>query len=83
MKMAIDFLTISLDASNLELVRDVEISLLLVCLVLMLEMVNVLMKFFQLHAIFVYDFVATMKICQNDLHIIYVDFVMAFTNDLF
>jgi hypothetical protein len=83
MKMAIDFLTISLDASNLELVCDVEISLLLVCLVPMLEMVNVLMKNFQLHAIFVCDFVATTKICQNDLHIIYVDLVMTFINDVF
>ncbi len=81
--MAIDFLPICLDAFNLELVRDVKISLLLVCLVPMLETVNVLMKNFQLHATFVCDFVATTKICQNDLHIIYVDLVMAFTNDLF
>jgi hypothetical protein len=74
MKMVIDFIPISLDASNLQLVRDVKILLLLVCLVPMLETVNVLMKI---------EFMATTNICQNDLHIIYANLVMAFTNYLF
>jgi hypothetical protein len=48
MKMALDFPTIALAASNLELNCDVEILLSLVCFVPMLEIVKVLMKFAQL-----------------------------------
>jgi predicted glycosyltransferase involved in capsule biosynthesis len=49
MKMALDFPTIALATSNLELFCDVEILLSLVCFVPMLEIVNVLVKFAQLH----------------------------------
>ncbi len=55
MKMALDSPTIAFGASNFELLCDVEILLSLVCLVPMLEIVNVLMKFTQLRDIFVCD----------------------------
>jgi hypothetical protein len=55
MKMALDSPTITLVASNLELICDVEILLSLVCLVIILEIVNVLVEFAQLHDIFVCD----------------------------
>lgn len=45
MKTALDSPTIALVASNLELLCDVEILLSLVCLVPMLEVVNLLVKF--------------------------------------
>ncbi len=45
MKMALDSPTIALATSNLELFCDVEILLSLVCLVPMLEVVNLLVKF--------------------------------------
>jgi len=32
---------------------------------------------------FVFDFVATMKICQVDTHTLYVDLVLAFNDDFF
>jgi hypothetical protein len=82
MKMALDTLTITLVASNLELLYDVEILLSLVCLVPMLEFFNALVKFAQLCDIFVCDFVATMKICQDDLNKLYVDHVLIFISDL-
>lgn len=53
MKMALDSPTIALATSNLELICDMESLLSLVCLVPMLEIVNVLVKFAQLHDIFV------------------------------
>jgi len=50
--MALDSPTITLGASNLELLCDVKILSFLVCFVPMLEIVNVLVKFAQLHDIF-------------------------------
>jgi hypothetical protein len=82
MKMALDSLTIALATSNLELLYDVEILLSLVCLVPMLEILNALVTFAQLCDIFVCDFVATMKICQDDLNKLYVDPVLAFIGNL-
>ncbi len=82
MKMALDSLTIALTISNLELFYDVEILLSLVCLVPMLEIFYALVKFAQLCDIFVCDFVATMKICQNDLNKLYIDHFLAFIGDL-
>ncbi len=55
----------------------------LVCFVPMLESMNALMKFAQLRDGFICDFVAMVKICQNNLHRLYVDHVVPFTNELF
>jgi hypothetical protein len=32
---------------------------------------------------FVFDFVTTMKICQVDIHTLYVDLVLTFNDDIF
>jgi hypothetical protein len=55
MKMALDSPTITLATSNLKLFCGVEILLSLVCLVPMLEIVNILVKFSLLRDIFVCD----------------------------
>jgi len=40
----------------------------------MLETLNSLVKFAHLHNVFICDFVTTMKLCQDDLHKLYVAF---------
>jgi hypothetical protein len=81
MKMVMDSPNVPLVASNFDLVCDVKILLFLMCL--KLESINSLVKFAQLHNVFVCDFVVVMKICQDDFHKLYVDLVMAFNGDLF
>ncbi len=83
MKMVMDSPNVPLVASNFELVCDVKIMLFLMCLMLMLEIINFLVKFAQLHNVFVCDFVVVMKICQDDFYKLYVDLVIAFNGDLF
>ncbi len=86
MKMALDSPTNTLVGSNLKLFCDVEIMLSLVCLVClvpMLKIVDALVKFAQLHDIFVCDFMVVMKICQDDMNKLHVDHVLAFIDDLF
>jgi hypothetical protein len=82
MKMVMDSPNVPLVALNLELFCDVKI-MFLMCLMLMLEIVNSLVKFAQLHNVFVCDFVVVMKICQDDFHKLHVDLVVAFNGDLF
>lgn len=55
--LAIGSSTISLVASNLDLLHDVEIMLFLVCLIPMLKKVNALVNFAQLCDVFVCDVV--------------------------
>jgi hypothetical protein len=69
MKMALDAPTMGYD-----LLCDVEILLSLVCFIPMLEIVNSLVKFAQLHNVFVCDFVAVMKICQVNFQKLYIYF---------
>jgi hypothetical protein len=83
MKMVVHSPTIMLVASNLDLFCDVEILQSLVCFVPMLESMNALMKFAQLCDVFICDFVAMVKICENNLNRLYVDHVVPFTNELF
>jgi hypothetical protein len=57
-----------------DLLCDVEILLSLVCFIPMLEIVNSLVKFAQLHNVFVCEFVVAMKICQINFQKLYIYF---------
>jgi hypothetical protein len=70
MKMVVDSPYFPLAISNLELFCDVKIMLSMVCLTLMLTTINSLVKFAQLHNIFVCDFVAKMKISKMLLQVV-------------
>jgi hypothetical protein len=49
----------------------------------MLETPNSLVKFAQLHNVFICDLVTTMKLCQVDLHKLYVSLIVALNDDVF
>ncbi len=75
---------VPLVTSNLDVVCDAELILSLVCFIPTLEITNSLVKFAQFHNVFVYDLVVVLKICQADLHKLYVDLVhVAFNDDVF
>ncbi len=66
------------------MVCDAKFILSLVCFTPMLEITNSLMKLAQFHNVFVYDLMVVMKICQADIHKLYVDLVhVAFNDDVF
>ncbi len=69
MKMALDAPTMAYDPLG-----DVEKFLSLVCFIPMLEIVISLVKFAQLHNVFVCDFVAAMKKFQANLQKLYIYF---------
>jgi len=48
-----------------------------------LETPNSLGKFAQLYNVFIYDLVTTMKLCQVDLHKLYVGLIVASNDDFF
>jgi len=58
-------------------------SLSLVCFIPMSETVNSLWSLPSFVMSFVFDFVATIKICEVDIHTLYVDLVFAFNDDIF
>jgi uncharacterized membrane protein len=58
---------------NLDLLCDLHMLLGLSCLLPLLEVVNALIKFAQGRDVFIYDFVATIKICQIYLYMMYLD----------
>jgi hypothetical protein len=58
---------------NLDMLCDISTLLALPCLMPLLDCVNSLMKFAQSSDLFISDFVATVKICQADLFMMYVD----------
>ncbi len=49
----------------------------------MLETLNSLVKFVQLHNVFICDLVTIMKLCRVDLHKLYVGLIVAFNDDVF
>jgi hypothetical protein len=49
----------------------------------MLETPYSLVKFAQMHNVFICDLVTTVKLCQVDLHKIYVGLIVAFNDDVF
>jgi hypothetical protein len=70
-KMSHDNVSVAQVRFNLYLLCDLHILLGSSCLLPLLEAVNALIKFAQGRDIFICDFVATIKICQVDLYMMY------------
>jgi hypothetical protein len=68
MKMALDMDANSQATTNFEHLVDLDMLLSLFCILLFLEFVHNLIKFFQHENIFVCNFVSAMKICQAQLY---------------
>jgi hypothetical protein len=68
---------------NCDFLSDVGTLLALPCVLPMLECVNNLMKFTQSRDVFISDYVATVKICQADLYMMYVESQTSFQNQHF
>ena len=58
---------------NLNLLCDVGTLLALPCILPLLEFVDLLMRFVQSRDVFVFDYVAAVKICQTELYQLYCD----------
>ncbi len=72
MKMALDAPIIPFAKSNLSLLIDLESLLGLNVMMLMLKVIHSLIKFAKLKDVFVYDFIAIVKICEGDVcHMFY------------
>jgi hypothetical protein len=71
MKMSQDNVLIVQARFNLDLFCDLHMLLGLFRLLPLLEAVNVLIKYVQRRDVFIYDFMATIKICQTNLYMIY------------
>jgi hypothetical protein len=69
MKITLNAPTIASTKSNLCLLTDVKMLLRLNAIMPLLEVVHSLIKFSQLHNVFVCDFIATMKICELGMYI--------------
>jgi hypothetical protein len=72
-KMAQDSTTNKFVVVNYELLCDVDAIMGFICVILMLEFVQILSKYAQNRKIFVCDFVNNVKLCQVDLHKKYCD----------
>jgi hypothetical protein len=72
-KMAQDFTTNKFAVVNYELLCDVDTIMGFICVILMLEFVQILNKYAQNRKIFVCNFVNNVKLCQVDLHKKYCD----------
>jgi len=75
--------TITFAKSNLSLMTNVKMLLGLNAIMPLLEEVHSLIKFSQLHDMFVCDFIATMKICEMDVYMMYYDNHNYFQGDMF
>jgi hypothetical protein len=68
LKMHMDSPSLATAKANLNLLYEIELLLGLACILPMLKALNYLIKFLQHTACFVYDMVATIKLCQSDLY---------------
>jgi len=82
-KMVIDNGYVEATKVNLVNLCDVGIILGLPCILPMLELVNVLMKFVEAMDVFVCDYIATIKICQTDMYKMYIDSTTSFQPKFF
>ncbi len=73
MKMSNDNVSAAQARSNLDLICDLHMLLSLSYLLPLLEAMNVLIKFAQGKNVFIYDFVATVKIFQEIFYMMYYD----------
>jgi len=80
--MALDAATTPSTQFNLSLFTDVETLLGLNAMMSLLKAIHSLIKFAQLKDVFVYDFIAIVKICEGDVyHMFYGQF--SFEGDVF
>lgn len=82
-KMSEDASTVPFSKWNLDLLLDVQMFLTLPCITPLLSSINSLIKFSQSRAVFVYDYVQTVKMCQVDLFRDYVDVDTYFHKEVF
>jgi hypothetical protein len=68
---------------NCDLLCDVAMLLVLPCVLPLLECVNELMKFAQSRDVFIFDYIAAVKICQADLYMMYMDSETSFKKQHF
>ncbi len=83
MKMTLGAPTIASAKSNFCLMTSVKMLLGLKAIMPLLEEVHSLIKFSQLHDVFICDFIATMKICEMDVYMMYYDNHYYFQGDVF
>jgi hypothetical protein len=83
MKMALDAATTPPTQSNLSLFTDVETLLGLNAMMSLLKAIHSLIKFAQLKDVFVYDFIAIVKICEGDVYHMFYDSQFSFEGDVF
>jgi hypothetical protein len=83
MKMTLDVPTIASTKSNLCLLIDVEMLLGLNVIMPLLHALHPLIKFAQLHDVFVCNFIAMVKICERDIYWMYDDIHSSFQGDVF
>jgi hypothetical protein len=83
MKMACDGPTNDKAKEFFELLCDLQILLGIVAILPLLEAIHNLIKFSQLCDVFVYDFVATTKVCQGEIFELYTNWNMRFKSNAF
>jgi hypothetical protein len=83
MKMALDATTIPFVQSNLSFLIDVETLLGLNIMMPLLETIHSSIKFAQVKDVFVYAFIAVMKICDGDVYHMFYDSQSSFKSDAF
>jgi len=69
MRITLDAPTITSTKSNLCLLTDVKTLLRLNAIMPLLEVIHSLIKFSQLHDVFMFDFITAMKICELGMYI--------------
>jgi hypothetical protein len=82
-KMAKDIPSLMVAWVNFEFRCDVNLLISLFSLIPMLEIIHALIKFAQKRDVFVYDYVATIKICQRQLYIHYSNPTMKYSFNVF
>ena len=83
LKMQMDSSSLPTTKANMNLLCEIELLLDLACILPMLEALNYLIKFSQQTTCFVYNIVATVKLCQADLYSWYVDSDTTYSTDVF
>ncbi len=83
MKMSQDNPSIAHARLNLDLLCDIHTLLTLSCLMLLLKIINVLIKFAYERDVFICDFVPTIKICQIDFVMMYFDLMTNYQREHF
>ncbi len=82
-KMSQDNPSIARARLNIDLLCDIDTFFTLSCLLLLLKVINVLIKFAYKRDVFICDFVPTIKICQIDFFMMYFDIMTSYQHEHF